>query len=147
MAAECYSKPNLMYGQKAWTISRQLQKKLNAKKSNKTMLREAHTARSLLNRIRKHQVTLFGHVMRREKLEHLIKTGMIEGKRSRGKHREKMLYGLTNCLKVRRVTEVRKATRNIDVWKIMIASTNEHSNWIDTLFSNRSELEKHLITF
>ena len=32
--------------------------------------------------------------MRREKLEHLITTGMMEGKRSRGKQREKMTDGL-----------------------------------------------------
>ena len=56
--------------------------------------------RSLINRISKKQVTFFGHVMRRKKLEHLVTTGMIEGKCSWGKQHEKMLDGLTKWLKV-----------------------------------------------
>ena len=47
-----------------------------------------------MNRIRKRQATFFGHVMKREELEHLVKYGMIEAKRSRRKQREKMLDGL-----------------------------------------------------
>ena len=110
---ECYIEPILMYGYEAWTISKQAQKKkLEAvemwflrrmmkmpwmtKKSNDTVLKEAHTSRALVNKIRTRQTTFFGHVMRREKLEHLITTGMMEGKRSRGKKREKMTDGLVN---------------------------------------------------
>ena len=57
------------------------------------MLGEAAT-RSLINRKRKRQATLYGHVMRREKLGHLVTTGMIEGKCSSEKLLEKMLDGL-----------------------------------------------------
>ena len=64
------------------------------------MLREAGTTRSLIYRIRKRQATFFGHVTRREKLEHLVTIGMIEGKRSRRKQCEKMLNGLTKWLKI-----------------------------------------------
>ena len=59
--------------------------------------------------------------MRREKLEHLVTTGMIEGKGSRGKQREEMLDGRIKCLKVERVTEELKVTRDRDAWKVMIA--------------------------
>ena len=48
-----------------------------AKKSNETLLRET---RSLVKRIRKYQAARFGHVMRREKLEHRVTTGVVEGK-------------------------------------------------------------------
>ena len=48
-----------------------------AKKSN--ILKEADT-RSLINRLHKRQATFFDHRMRREKQEHLVTTGMIEGK-------------------------------------------------------------------
>ena len=48
-----------------------------AKKSIKTVLREADTTRSIINRIHKHQTTFFGHVMRRQKLE-LVTIGMID---------------------------------------------------------------------
>ena len=49
----------------------------NAKKSIKTVLREADTTRSIINRRHKHQTTFFGHVMRRQKLYHLVTIGMI----------------------------------------------------------------------
>ena len=39
---------------------------------------------------------------------HLVTTEMIEGKRSRGKQREKMLDGLAKWLKVGRGSEARK---------------------------------------
>ena len=42
----------------------------------------------------KHQANFLGHVIKREKLEHIVTTGMNEGKRCRGKQREKMLDGL-----------------------------------------------------
>ena len=81
------------------------------------MLSEADTIRSLLNRLRKHQATFYGHVMRREK-KHLVRTGMVEGKCSKGKQHEKMLDGLMKRLRVGRVT---KATRDRDAWKVKIA--------------------------
>ena len=67
--------------------------------------------------------------MRREKPEHLAITGMIEGKHSKGKQREKMLDvdGLSKWLKVGRVTDILKATRDRDAWKVMVAYAKEHS--------------------
>ena len=125
---ECYIEPILMYGWEAWTLSKQAQKKLEAvemwflrrmlkiswmaKKSNDTVLKEAHTSRALVNKVWTRQTTFFGHVMRREKLEHLITTGMMEGKRSRGKQGEKMTDGLANWLGAGKVVEILKATRD-----------------------------------
>ena len=139
---ECYIQPILMYGCEAWTISKQAQKKLEAvemwflrrmmkiswmaKKSNDTVLKEAHTSRALVNKIRTRQTTFFGHVMRREKLEHIITTGMMEGKRSRGKQWEKMTNGLANWLGAGEVVEILKATRDRGIWKDMIANAIKH---------------------
>ena len=64
--------------------------------------------------------------MRREKLEHLVTTGRIEGKRSRGKQHEKMLDGLTKRLRVGRETKALKATRDRVARKVMIAYAEEH---------------------
>ena len=97
-----------------------------AKKSNDTVLKEAHTSRAIVNKIRTRQTTFFDHVMRREKLEHLITTGMIEGKRSRGKQREKMTDGLANWLGAGKVVEILKATRDRGIWKDMIANAIKH---------------------
>ncbi|GFO30487.1 endonuclease-reverse transcriptase [Plakobranchus ocellatus] len=65
-----------------------------AKKTNGRVLNEANKRRSLVRTIRKSQATFLGHVMRRGKLEHLVTTGKFEGKRSRGRQREKIMDGL-----------------------------------------------------
>ncbi|GFO34714.1 endonuclease-reverse transcriptase [Plakobranchus ocellatus] len=137
-ALECYIEPILMYGCEAWTISKQTQKKLEAtemwflrrmlriswtaKKTNDTVLEEAHTTRLLISKIRKRQATFFGHVMRREKLENLVTTGMLEGKRSRGKQREKLIEGLTDWLKAEKSLEAIEATKDRKKWRTMIAN-------------------------
>ncbi|GFO13501.1 exocyst complex component, partial [Plakobranchus ocellatus] len=140
-ALECYIEPILMYGCEAWTISKQTQKKLEAtemwflrrmlriswtaKKTNDTVLEEAHTTRLLISKIRKRQATFFGHVMRREKLENLVTTGMLEGKRSRGKQREKLIEGLTDWLKAWKSLEAIEATKDRKKWRTMIANAGE----------------------
>ncbi|GFO16834.1 hypothetical protein PoB_004333900 [Plakobranchus ocellatus] len=100
-ALQCYIESVLMYGCKAWTISKQIQNKLEAtemwfprrmlripwtaKKTNERVLNEANKRRTLVRTIRKRQATFLGHVMRRGKLEHLVTTGKFEGKRTRGR--------------------------------------------------------------
>ncbi|GFN90701.1 craniofacial development protein 2-like protein [Plakobranchus ocellatus] len=95
---------------------------LLTKKTNDTVLEEAHTTRLLISKIRKRQVTFFGHVMRREKLENLVTTGMLEGKRSRGKQREKLIEGLTDWLKAGKSLEAIEATKDRKMWWTMIAN-------------------------
>ncbi|GFO06013.1 endonuclease-reverse transcriptase [Plakobranchus ocellatus] len=115
-ARQCYIESVLMYGCEAWTISKQIQDKLEAtemcflrrmlripwtaKKTNERVLNEANKRRSLVRNIRKRkrQSTSLGHVMRREKLEHLVTTGKLQGKRSRGRQREKITDGLATWL-------------------------------------------------
>ena len=62
---------------------------------------------------------------RREKLEHIVITGMIAEKCSAGKQHEKILDGLTKWLKVGRVKEALKATRDRDAWKVIITYANK----------------------
>ncbi|GFO39084.1 hypothetical protein PoB_006997200 [Plakobranchus ocellatus] len=78
-----------------------------------------------MNKIRKRQATFFGHVMREGKMEHIVTTGMMEGKRSRGRQREKMLDGLTKWLNAGRVTQALTATMDRDVWKDMVANATK----------------------
>ncbi|GFO13215.1 RNA-directed DNA polymerase from mobile element jockey [Plakobranchus ocellatus] len=83
-ALQYYIEPVLMYGCEAWTISKQIQNKLEAtemwflrrmlripwttKKTNERVLNEANKRRSLVRTIRKRQAIFLGHVMRRGKL-------------------------------------------------------------------------------
>ena len=65
-----------------------------------------------------------GHVMRREKLEHLVTIGMIEGKRW------KYVRWANKVAQVGIVTEALKVMRDRDAWKVMIAYTKEHVTWL-----------------
>ncbi|GFN98481.1 histone-lysine N-methyltransferase SETMAR [Plakobranchus ocellatus] len=50
--------------------------------------------------------------MRSERLENLVTTGMLEGKRSRGKQREKLIEGLADWLKAGKSLEAIEATKD-----------------------------------
>ena len=84
-------------------------------------MKEAETNRSLMQKIRK-QATFFGHVMRRESLEHFLTTGKLDRKRSKGRQREKMLDSLKSWLGAGRVTDMMSAARDRDLWKDKIAN-------------------------
>ena len=59
-------------------------------------MREADTLRSLIDRIIKRQASILGHVLRREKLENLVKTGRSEDAQQGKTARKKiMLDGRT----------------------------------------------------
>ena len=62
--------------------------------SNEEVLRRVETGRKLCVKIRERQVRFFGHVMKRDGLENIIMTGMMKGKKSRGRQRVKHLDGL-----------------------------------------------------
>lgn len=50
------------------------------KDTNENILTQADAKWSQINKRRKGQATLFGHVMRREKIEHLVTTRKTDGK-------------------------------------------------------------------
>ena len=93
---QCYVEPILMYGCETWTITKPIQKKIEAvemwfwrrmlkipwtaKKTNVEVMEEAGPTRSLVNRIRKQQAMFVGHILRRKGLEHLVITGRMEGR-------------------------------------------------------------------
>ncbi|GFN91495.1 ecdysteroid udp-glucosyltransferase [Plakobranchus ocellatus] len=85
------------------------------------VLNEANK-RSLVRTIRKCQATFLGHVIRREKLEHLVTTGKLEGKRSRGRQREKITDGVATWLGPGKVTDILIAIKDRDLWRDMIAN-------------------------
>ncbi|GFO18876.1 UDP-glucuronosyltransferase 2a1-like [Plakobranchus ocellatus] len=121
-----------MYGCEAWTISKQIQNKLEAtgmwflrrmlqvpwttKKTNERVLNEANKRRSLVRTIRKRQATFLGQVMRRGKLKHLVTTGKFEGKRSTGRQREKIMDGLATWLGPGKVSDTLATVKDRDLW-------------------------------
>ncbi|GFR98662.1 RNA-directed DNA polymerase from mobile element jockey [Elysia marginata] len=145
---ECYIEPMLMYGCETWIISKQTRGRLEAKemwflrrmtripriarkkktnqKTNDAVLSETNIKRALINKIRKRQVTFFGHIMRRERQEHLVTTGMFMGRHGRGRLREKATDRLASWLGVGSTVETIKTTRERGVWRGMIANVMRH---------------------
>jgi len=110
---------------KMWFLRRMLRIPWTQEKSNERVLKEAYARRSLINRVRKRQAKFIGHDIRRDGLEHLVPTGMLEGKRSRGRHRVKILDGLTSWLGAQRVTEILSTMKDREAWRGMMANAME----------------------
>ena len=104
---QCYIEPIMLYEPEAWTINQQVQKHIEitemwflrrmlriswtARKTNEEVLNEAGETRKLPITTRLRQAKFFGHVMRRKQLEQLVTTGKHNGKRCRGRQRQKIL--------------------------------------------------------
>ena len=139
---QCYIEPILMYGSESWTLNKQSIRSLEAtemwfyrrmlripwtaKKTNVEVLNQACTQRNLIKRIRIRQSRFFGHIMRREGLEHLVTTGKIQGRRDRGREREKMLDGLTSWFDKISTSELITCTKQRELWRDMIAYAGRH---------------------
>ena len=137
----CYVIPILKYGSEAWTINNKAACNIDAAEmwflrrmlrisyidrvTNEEVLRRAREKRHLCSDIRKSQATFFGHVMRRENLEHLVTTGKIPGKRSRGRQREKITDCLSRWLGETPI-EILHAIRDRGRFRTMVADAHKH---------------------
>ncbi|GFO41523.1 hypothetical protein PoB_006802800 [Plakobranchus ocellatus] len=80
--------------------------------------------------------------MRRGKLEHLVTTGKFEGKRSRGRQREKIMDGLVTWLGTGKMLDTLAAVKDRDLWRDMIANAYKqgtcvhHSSMISVLITS-----------
>ena len=74
-----------------WFMRRMLRIPWTAKITNQEVLNRANTSRSLIKEIRGRQLSFLGHILRRREIEHLSITGKFEGRRARGKQRQKYL--------------------------------------------------------
>ena len=63
--------------------------------SNEEVLRKAETKQTLLMIITKRQLEFLGNIMRKNGLEELILIGSVDGKKNRGRQREKYLTNLS----------------------------------------------------
>ena len=134
---ECYIFPILSYASECWTISKCMEKRLEAAEvwfyrrmlriswidrvSNAEVFRRAGVQRTLFQSIRKHQMEFYGHIMRKQELEALSATGKIEGTRSRGRQRQTYLKSLSEWANVSSITILHE-TRDRKRWKSMIAN-------------------------
>ena len=127
----------LMYGCECWTLKKDHIARLEAtemwflrrllripwtdKIRNEEVMERADTKRNLMSTIRERQLKFFGHIIRKRSLEHLILTGKIEGKRSRGRQRITYTESLKCATQRRSSTELFHLTGDREAWKSMVA--------------------------
>ena len=139
---EAFIEPVLLYGCEAWTIDERMKRSLEttemwflrrlmripwtAKKTNEEVLTEAQTTRQLMTKIRKRQAKFVGHVIRRNRLEHLVTTGKFDGKRGRGRPRAKMLDSLADWMNIGKPSEMIREMSCRAGWRSLIAHASQH---------------------
>ena len=107
---KCYVWSILLYGPECWTISKEMEKRLEAtemwflkkilgvpwtnRESNESIMKRTKWKRCLLNTTRYRQLKFIGHVIRKGCLEHQVLTGKIYRKRDKGRQRMKYIENL-----------------------------------------------------
>ena len=103
--------PVLLYGCEAWTISKKMQKQIEATelwfyrrmmripwmklKTNEEVLEMVKETRTMMSTIRRRQVRFVGHISREKGLEKVCLEGKLEGNKGRGRPRQSFMNGLT----------------------------------------------------
>ena len=93
---KCYVHPILQYGCEAWILNMELRRVINAvemwclhrmqrisyvtRKTNKEILQQTGQKRELWKNVMNRQLQFFGHVTKKQKLEHVVICGKIQGK-------------------------------------------------------------------
>ena len=139
---QAYVEPVLLYGCEAWTIDDRMKRSLEAtemwflrrmlripwtaRKTNEEIMHEAQNTRQVMTNIRKRQAKFVGHVIRKNQLEILVTTGMLDGRRGRGRPREKMLDSLAEWMNIRKTSDMLRRTSCREGWRSMIAYASRH---------------------
>jgi len=107
---KCYVWSTLLYGCEGWTVSQRMKLQLEADRNvvftayvaycmkwqsvKWRSIQRANTSRNLLRVIVKRQLQFVGHIVRKSQLEAIALTGMIEGKKARGRQRKTHQYSV-----------------------------------------------------
>ena len=129
---KCYVHPILQYGCEAWILNAEPRRAINAfemwclrrmqrisyatRKTYEEILQQTGQKRKLLKNVMNRQLQFFGHVMRKQKLEHVVICGKIRGKRARGRQRLKFMDQLKDELGGS-VEEILRAVNDRDGWR------------------------------
>ena len=133
----------LLYGCETWNKSKNIEERLSSvemwfyrrmlrvswmdKLSNQTMLERAETHETLVTTITKRQMSFFGHVCRKEKLEYLVSTGKFEGKRARGRQRQGSVASMKRRMEQSWTeNKIIQSTKDRDIWTTMIVNVGGH---------------------
>ena len=133
----CYVWSTLTYGCEAWTIRKDLEKRLEAAEmyfyrrmmripwtarvTNVEVLRRAGVGRCLVKKIRRRQLKFLGHIVRAEELESDCLLGRIDGTRARGRQRTTYMDSILSFLDGGQTTaSVLRLARERQDWRSMV---------------------------
>ena len=132
-AIKTYVWSTLLYGCEAWTVSREMENRLEAmemwcwrrmlkvswtqRRSNVSILETVGSRRELMAVVRRRQMTFFGHIVRANGLENLVVTGRIAGTRSRGRPRKKYLDQMKEVIGGVTTQQLLNMTRDREQWR------------------------------
>jgi hypothetical protein len=137
---KCYVWSILLYGSECWTISKEMEKRLEAtemwflrrmlsvpwtaRETNESILKRTKSKRCLMNTIRYRQLKFLGHIIRKGCLEHLVLSGKINGKKDKGRPRIKYLENVNLWIEKQGHEKIDflHAAQDRKNWRIMLAN-------------------------